>query len=31
MRGIDRLRENGIPFHVISVLTREALDHPDEL
>ena len=31
MRGIERLRDNGIPFHVISVLTREALDYPDEL
>jgi len=31
MRGVARLQENGIPFHVISVLTREALDYPDEL
>jgi uncharacterized protein len=31
MRGIERLQENGVPFHVISVLTREALDYPDEL
>jgi uncharacterized protein len=31
VRGIERLQDNGIPFHVISVLTREALDYPDEL
>ncbi len=31
MRGIERLRDNAIPFHVITVLTREALDYPDEL
>jgi uncharacterized protein len=31
MRGIERLRANGIAFHVISVLTREALDYPDEM
>jgi uncharacterized protein len=31
VRGIRRLRDNGIPFHVITVLTGEALDYPDEL
>jgi uncharacterized protein len=31
MEGIARLRRNAIPFHVITVLTREALDYPDEL
>jgi uncharacterized protein len=31
MAGIDRLRERAIPFHVISVLTRDSLDYPDEL
>ena len=31
MEGIGRLRRHGIPFHVITVLTREALDYPDEL
>jgi len=29
--GIRRLQHHGISFHVISVLTREALDYPDEL
>ncbi|PWT85546.1 MAG: GRRM system radical SAM/SPASM domain protein [Acidobacteria bacterium] len=29
--GIQRLHEHGIPFHVITVLTRESLDYPDEL
>src|SRR5262245_10250704 len=29
--GMARLRRHGIPFHVITVLTREALDYPDEL
>jgi uncharacterized protein len=29
--GIRRLRERGIPFHVITVLTRASLDYPDEL
>jgi uncharacterized protein len=31
MRGIDLLRRRGVSFHVITVLTREALDYPDEL
>jgi uncharacterized protein len=31
MAGIQRLRHHGISFHVITVLTREALDYPDEL
>ena len=31
MRGIDALRRGGVPFHVITVLTRAALDYPDEL
>lgn len=31
MQGIDALRKAEIPFHVICVLTREALDHPDEI
>ena len=31
MAGIERLRQHGISFHVITVLTREALDYPDEL
>ena len=31
MAGIRLLRARGIPFHVISVLTRESLDAPDEL
>jgi uncharacterized protein len=31
MAGIQRLRDRGISFHVITVLTREALDYPDEL
>ena len=31
LEGMRRLRERGIPFHVISVLTRASLDYPDEL
>jgi uncharacterized protein len=31
MRGIALLREHGIGFHVITVLTRDSLDYPDEL
>lgn len=31
MRGIDVLRRRGIPFHVIAVVTRDALDHADAL
>ena len=29
--GIGWLRREGVPFHAITVLTREALDYPDEL
>ena len=29
--GMGKLRERGIPFHVITVLTRASLDYPDEL
>ena len=31
MDGVARLRRHRIPFHVITVLTLEALDYPDEL
>jgi uncharacterized protein len=31
MRGLDRLRAAGIPFHIICVLTRESLVHPDAI
>src|SRR5262245_2425138 len=31
LAGLERLRRSGIPFHVITVLTRESLDYPDEL
>ena len=31
MEGVRRLQENGIPFHVIAVLTRASLDFPDEM
>lgn len=31
MRGISQLREAGIAFHTICVLTREAFDQPDAL
>jgi uncharacterized protein len=31
MRGIAQLQRNNIPFDVISVITREALDYPDEI
>lgn len=31
MRGIEALHRGDFPFHVICVLTRESLDHPDEL
>jgi uncharacterized protein len=31
MRGASTLREHGVPFHAICVLTRESLGHPDEL
>ncbi len=31
MEGVARLRRHRIPFHVITVLTLDALDYPDEL
>lgn len=31
MRGVECLRAAGIPFHVICVLTRDSLPHPDEI
>jgi len=31
MAGIRRLQQRGVSFHVITVLTRESLDYPDEL
>jgi uncharacterized protein len=31
VRGIEALRQAGIPFHVICVLTRESLARPDEI
>ena len=31
MRGIERLKAHAIPFHVICVLTRESLAHPDAI
>lgn len=31
MDGVALLQEHGIPFHVLMVLTREALSHPDEV
>jgi len=31
IRGARLLKEEGIPFHVISVLSREGLDRPEEL
>ncbi|MBL8797369.1 MAG: GRRM system radical SAM/SPASM domain protein [Planctomycetia bacterium] len=31
LRGIELLHEHGIPFQVITVLTAESLDYPDEL
>jgi uncharacterized protein len=31
LRGIRLLQEHGIPFYVISVLTADSLDYPDEL
>jgi uncharacterized protein len=31
MLGIELLRAAGIPFHVIAVLTRESLKHPDAI
>ncbi len=31
IRGVRLLKQEGIPFHVISVLSKEALECPDEL
>jgi uncharacterized protein len=31
MRGIRLLQANGIPFHVIAVVSKQSLDHPDEI
>jgi len=31
IEGIAALQRNAIPFHVITVLTRDTLDYPDEL
>src|SRR5262245_3058809 len=31
MRGVEQLRRHGIPFHVIAVVSRISLDHPDEI
>jgi uncharacterized protein len=31
MKGIERLKAHAIPFHVICVLTRESLEHPDAI
>jgi uncharacterized protein len=31
VEGMERLRRAGVPFHVLTVLTRAALDYPDEL
>src|SRR5262249_16668250 len=31
MRGVSLLQSNAIDFHVISVLTRDSLDYPDEI
>jgi uncharacterized protein len=31
MRGIAALKENSIPFHTISVVTADSLDHADEI
>ncbi len=31
MRGIGWLQREGIPFHVIAVLTSDSLDHPDAI
>lgn len=31
MRGLRLLRENKIPFHVIAVITREALGHAEDI
>jgi uncharacterized protein len=31
MRGIEFLKKHKVPFHTISVITDDALDHPDEV
>jgi uncharacterized protein len=31
MRGIETLKENGVPFNVIGVVTAETADRPDEI
>jgi uncharacterized protein len=31
MKGLHNLQDAGVPFHVIAVLTREALDYPEEI
>jgi uncharacterized protein len=31
MRGIEALKANAIPFHTISVVTADSLDHADEI
>ncbi len=31
MKGIDILRRRGIDFHVIAVITADALDHADPI
>jgi uncharacterized protein len=31
LRGLRLLREQGIPFHIIAVITREALGHAEEI
>jgi uncharacterized protein len=31
MRGVDRLKRRGVPFHVITVVTKDTLECPEEL
>jgi uncharacterized protein len=31
MRGVEYLRENAIPLRSTCVLTKDSLDHPDEI
>lgn len=31
MRGVQRMRDAGLPFHAIAVVTAEALDEPDAI
>lgn len=31
MKGVERLRENRVPFHVICLLTKESIRYPDEI